>query len=164
MSVDLRGPAAATTLVEAIRNPSSLVRLDATSWEGVLSCARRNAVLAYLGERAWSQGVIDELPEVPRDSLLSARVSAARLAQLARWELDRARRVLHAVEIPMIALKGVAMTWLMQFLVGNALIATVLGLATPSRVASDASRNLSSAVHMNGLFTTVQPCSAACFR
>jgi len=108
MSVDLRGPAAATTLVEAIRNPSSLVRLDATRWEGVLSCARRNAVLAYLGERAWSQGVIDELPEVPRDSLLSARVSAARLAQLARWELDRARRVLHAVEIPMIALKGVA--------------------------------------------------------
>src|SRR4030095_6366288 len=108
MSVDLRRPAAATTLIEAIRDPSSLVRLDAASWERVLSCARRNAVLAYLGERAWSQGVVGELPDIPRDNLMSARVAAARLAQLARWELDRTRRVLQAAGIPMIALKGVA--------------------------------------------------------
>jgi len=41
---------------------------------------------------------------------------------------------------------------------------TVLGLATPRAVASAASKNLSSAVHMKGLFTTVVPCRAACFR
>ena len=99
---------AAAALIEAIRDPSSLAKLDAAGWERMLSCARRNAVLAYLGERAWSQGVIDELPEIPRDSLMSARASAARLAQLARWELDRARRVLRAAAIPVIALKGVA--------------------------------------------------------
>ena len=38
------------------------------------------------------------------------------------------------------------------------------GCATPSFVASDASKNLSSAVHMNGLLTTVAPCSTACLR
>jgi hypothetical protein len=40
--------------------------------------------------------------------------------------------------------------------------ATVRGLATPSFVASDAPKNLSSAVHMNGLLTTVAPLIAAC--
>ena len=42
--------------------------------------------------------------------------------------------------------------------------ATVFGLATPSFVASDAPKNLSSADHMNGLLTTVAPCSTACLR
>jgi hypothetical protein len=107
MNSEPRGPAPAA-LIESIRDPRSLATIDSASWEHVLSCARRNAVLAYLGERAWSAGVIDDLPEIPRDALLSARTSAARIAQLARWELDRARRALRAAEIPMIALKGVA--------------------------------------------------------
>jgi hypothetical protein len=41
---------------------------------------------------------------------------------------------------------------------------TVFGLAIPSLVASEAPKNLSSAVHMKGLFTTVTPFSTACFR
>jgi len=102
-----RKPAPAI-LVNAILDPRSLADLDAASWERVLSCARRNAVLAYLGECASLAGVIDNLPEIPREYLLSARMSAARLAQLARWELDRVRRVLQAAGIPMMALKGAA--------------------------------------------------------
>src|SRR5687768_7641420 len=41
---------------------------------------------------------------------------------------------------------------------------TVFGLATPSFETSDAPKNLSSAVHMNGLLTTVVPASTACLR
>src|SRR6185437_15613389 len=41
--------------------------------------------------------------------------------------------------------------------------ATVFGLAIPSFVASVAPKNLSSAVHMNGLLITVTPCSTAYF-
>lgn len=108
MKADARSATPATLLISAIRDPRSLADLDFTGWERLLSCARRNAVLAYLGERAASAGVIDTLPDIQRNSLLSARTSAARLAQLARWELDRTRRVLAAAGIPLIALKGAA--------------------------------------------------------
>ena len=39
-----------------------------------------------------------------------------------------------------------------------------IGLATPNCVASEASKNLSSAVHMKGLLMTVTPCSTALLR
>ncbi len=41
---------------------------------------------------------------------------------------------------------------------------TVFGLAMPRVVASVAPKNLSSALHMNGLLTTVTPRSTACLR
>src|SRR5207237_5612059 len=105
MSRSAERSGAPSLLKEAIGDPGSLANFDASDWERVLSCARRNAVLAYLAERAARAGILDELAEVPRNNLVSARVAAARLAQLARWELDRVRRVLQPLGIPMIALK-----------------------------------------------------------
>ena len=99
---------APAALIEAILDPRTLNALDLRGWERMLSCARRNAVLAYLAERAMRAGAIDAVPEVPREALLSAHASAARLAQLARWEVDRVRRALAPSGIPIIALKGVA--------------------------------------------------------
>lgn len=99
------GPA---LLLRAIADPSLLAGIDPAKWEGLLSCARRNAVLAYLAERAATAGIIDRIPEGPARHLMAARTSAARLAQLARWELDRVRRVLQPAGIPLLALKGVA--------------------------------------------------------
>jgi hypothetical protein len=100
--------AGAAVLVDAILDPARLRALSLRDWEAMLSFARRNAVLAYLAQRAASSGVIDALPDPPRAALLSARTAAARLAQLARWELDRVRRTLAPRGIPLIALKGVA--------------------------------------------------------
>lgn len=98
----------ATMLVEAILDPGTVLPLDARAWERLLSCARRNAVLAYLAQRLATTGILDDTPEAARAALRSARAAAARLAQLAEWELDRVRRVLQPVGIPMIALKGAA--------------------------------------------------------
>ena len=95
-------------LLAAIRDPSELTRLSLPQWERLLACARRNAVLAYVAERAATAGVVDALPERPRVALQSAQLAAARLAQLARWELDRVRRALLPVGVPIIALKGLA--------------------------------------------------------
>lgn len=100
--------AAPALLLRAIADPSILAGIDLAQWEGLLSCARRNAVLAYLAERAVTDGIIERVPERPARHLLAARTSAARLAQLARWELDRVRRVLVPAGIPLLALKGVA--------------------------------------------------------
>src|SRR5437763_416231 len=95
-------------LIDAIRDPPLVARLSLVQWESLLSCARRNAVLAYLAQRAEAAGIIDKLPDQPRAALSSARIAAVRLAQLAQWELDRVRRVLVPAGIAIIALKGLA--------------------------------------------------------
>ncbi|MEO5764440.1 MAG: nucleotidyltransferase family protein [Casimicrobiaceae bacterium] len=97
-----------TRLVEAILDPATLTGLELPAWEPILACARRNAVLAYLAHRATLANVIDDLPHAPRVALRSAQTAAARLAQLARFELDRVRRALQPPGIPLIALKGAA--------------------------------------------------------
>jgi hypothetical protein len=101
----LRAPDA---LLAAIAEPGRLRALDATGWEALLSCARRNGVLAYLGSRTEVTAVLPHLPESARGALISAQLSAARIGQLALWELDRVGRVLQPAGIPMLALKGVA--------------------------------------------------------
>jgi hypothetical protein len=95
-------------LVEAILAPVTLRGLELSAWEALLVCARRNAVLAYLAHRAVAARVIDDVPPAPREALLAAQTASARLAQLARFELDRVRRELQPHGIPVIALKGAA--------------------------------------------------------
>jgi hypothetical protein len=95
-------------LIQAVLDPRVMLKLDLRSWERLLSCARRNAVLAYLAQRSEAAGVLEEFPPAPRDALRAARAAAARLAQLAIWEVDRVARVLFRTGIPLIALKGAA--------------------------------------------------------
>lgn len=95
-------------LIAAISEPARLRELDAKTWEALLSCARRNGVLAYLASRAATCGAMGDLPPFARDALSSARVSAARIGQLALWELDRVGRVLRPAGVNVVALKGVA--------------------------------------------------------
>lgn len=95
-------------LLRVIADPRRMVELDTVAWERLLSCARRNAVLAYLAERAAGAGIVDVLPARVVEHLESARTSASRLAQLARGELDRVRDALGPTGIPVLALKGIA--------------------------------------------------------
>jgi Uncharacterised nucleotidyltransferase len=108
MSTNSSRRVGARLLLDAIRDLRTLRTFDAQDWERLLSCARRNAVLAYLAEKASSAGIIEDLPEIARTSLAAAQLAAQRMAQLARWELDRVRRALRPAGIPIIALKGVA--------------------------------------------------------
>lgn len=103
----MRGNAPAV-LIASILDPDRLRRLDAATWEALLSCARRNGVLAYLASRAEMAEVMEDVPPFAHDALSSARLSAARIGQLALWELDRVSRVLRPAGISIIALKGVA--------------------------------------------------------
>ena len=56
-------------LVAAIADPARLRNFDAKAWEMLLSCARRNGVLAYLASRAEMHGVTDALPPFARSSI-----------------------------------------------------------------------------------------------
>jgi hypothetical protein len=95
-------------LLRVIHDPRALHALGPREWERLLACARRNAVLAYLAQRAQAAGVFADLPEAPRVAMASARTGAHRLAQLARWEVEQVAQVMRRAGIPLIALKGVA--------------------------------------------------------
>ena len=99
---------APSLLIDVLLDPRAMLVLELPAWERVLSCARRNAVLAYLAQRAEAAGLLGDFPPGPREALHAAKTAAARLAQLALWEVDRVSRVLLREAIPMIALKGVA--------------------------------------------------------
>jgi len=108
MSAVMTAADSSRLLLDAIRNPLTMGSLSLANWERLLASARRNAVLAYLAESASATGILDEVPERPRAAMRSAQVAAARLSQLARWELERVRRALVPAGIPIIALKGIA--------------------------------------------------------
>jgi hypothetical protein len=101
-------PGGPALVLRAIADPPTVRALDLPAWERLQSCARRNAVLAYLAQRIEAAGLMNEVPARPRAALVSARVSAQRLAQLARWELRQLARTLAPLGIPIIALKGAA--------------------------------------------------------
>jgi len=99
---------APSLLLQAAIDPRSMRQLELSAWEPLLSCGRRNAVLAYLAHKAEAANVLGDVPTGPRDAMRAAQTAAARLAQLALWEVDRVSRVLLRVGIPAIALKGAA--------------------------------------------------------
>ena len=53
-------------LIETIVDPRAMLKLDLPEWERLLSCARRNAVLAYLAQRAEVADILDDFPPGPR--------------------------------------------------------------------------------------------------
>ena len=69
-------------LLAAIAEPGRLHALDAAGWESLLSCARRNGVLAYLASRAEATGTLMQLPAFAQGALVSAQLSAARSRSL----------------------------------------------------------------------------------
>jgi len=105
MSVLTSGP---QLVLRTIADPGSVRTLDLPAWERLQSCARRNAVLAYLAQRVEAAGLMNAVPERPRAAFAAARIGARRLAQLARWELRQLARALVPLDIPLIALKGAA--------------------------------------------------------
>jgi hypothetical protein len=96
------GPA---LLLRAIADPGSLARLTLPEWEALLACARRNVLAAHVSLLAQRAGVESNLPPEVRRHLEGARLYAARIAQLGRWELDRIRRAV-GPGVSLIALKG----------------------------------------------------------
>lgn len=99
------GPA---LLVAAIRTPERLGELSLPAWERLLAAARRNGLTAHLHGVASRAGVFDHLPGPVAQHLESARLEAARIAQLARWELLQVERRVGTLSTPVIALKGAA--------------------------------------------------------
>ncbi len=94
----------ARLLVVALREPASVGGLSSAGWNALIAMARAERLIGTLAVRLADRDV----PAAVRPILADARLDAAREAQQALWEADRAVAALADVHAPVILLKGTA--------------------------------------------------------
>lgn len=92
----------------ALREPESMMRLDATGWDRLISQARHAGILARLATKLDERGLFERVPEAPRRHLDGMRIFADRLAKDVRWEVRCLREALGSMGVPFVLLKGAA--------------------------------------------------------
>lgn len=96
-------------VIAALRDPASVARLRPRDLDLTLRLLRRVRLLARLDDRLQRAGLLDTLPTIAVDQLLSARVAAQARQRAALWELDRIAWALDGMpSVPLVALKGCA--------------------------------------------------------
>lgn len=91
-------------LVAALRDPQTVVGIDARAWTQLLGVARAEQLIGSLAHRV--DGL--DIPDAAAGVLADARDIAAAHRTRALWEAEMARRALSPLEIPLILLKGAA--------------------------------------------------------
>lgn len=94
----------AALLVRTLRDPASVVALDAAGWNGLIAAARAERLIGTLAFRLADVAV----PPAVTPILSDAQADAAREAQQALWEADRAAQALGALDVRVVLLKGTA--------------------------------------------------------
>jgi hypothetical protein len=91
-------------LIEAVRNPPSVLRLSESAWTDLIAIARAESLLGTLAHRC--AGL--DLPERVAAALVDARRDVETAQRQALWEAEMARRALAPLGVPVILLKGTA--------------------------------------------------------
>ena len=91
-------------LVRALRDPETVVGLDAGGWTALLAIARAEQLIGTLAHRV--EGL--PMPGAAARLLEDARASAEQGRVAALWEAEMARRVLAPLDVPVVLLKGTA--------------------------------------------------------
>jgi hypothetical protein len=102
------GPRGGPPLLEVMRDPAGIARLDAEQLDGALHAARHHGLLARLEVDLAALGVLRQLPEAARRQLDHARIEAYANAVVLRFEVDRVRRALADLGTKIVLLKGAA--------------------------------------------------------
>lgn len=95
-------------LLNAIVNPGTLVRYNHAEWELLLRLARKVKLLGFLAVELEKRKLLNTIPVRALNQLRSSLIRAKKQQQLAFWELDRINWALKFIQVPIIALKGVA--------------------------------------------------------
>lgn len=102
--------AAASLLLEALRQPAGLAGFSLAEWDVLLRQAGAANLLAHLYYLAERHGLLVHVPAPARVHLEWGRVAAERHAQAARREVELIRQALASLDAPLILLKGAAYT------------------------------------------------------
>ncbi|GLT21391.1 hypothetical protein GCM10007933_08430 [Zoogloea oryzae] len=95
-------------LLQAYRDPQSVRRLGPSQWDLLVRQARHANLLGRLYLRLQAAGVEDDIPERPRNHLLSGAQMAGEQRHAIRREARFLREALEPLGIPVILLKGAA--------------------------------------------------------
>lgn len=101
-------PVPAGLLINALRMPEELAELAPAGWSGLIRAARQGDLLGRLASRLDAAGITDRVPAGPRLHLESARLLAQAQHAEVRREVERLRRLLQPLGIPLVLLKGAA--------------------------------------------------------
>lgn len=98
-----------STLLERVwARSDTLPTWTLREWELVLGQARQARLIARLATHFLDKGWMSDVPAGPRTHLASALRLAQRQQHEVRWEVDCLFRALHAIEGPVVLLKGAA--------------------------------------------------------
>ena len=103
-----RAEQASALLLRALREPARLGELQATEWDLLLRVARHARLLGRIAEDVADAGLWGLVPERAARHLQSARTLVAHRQTHLTWEVDRILWALRDLDVPVIALKGVA--------------------------------------------------------
>jgi hypothetical protein len=95
-------------IVDALRQPETLVSLGLSDWDVLLRQARRTGLLSRLAVQAGDLRIDDQLPPQVLPHLRGARAVAAEHQRSVRWEVNRIERALSEANGPVVLLKGAA--------------------------------------------------------
>ncbi|WP_163834863.1 nucleotidyltransferase domain-containing protein [Spartinivicinus ruber] len=95
-------------LLNAIKEPSSVVPFSVAQWNILLFQAKQAGMLATLTNCFQQQQVWDQLPEQVQGQCQDALQFAKYLQRNARWEINRLRRILYPAGYQITLLKGAA--------------------------------------------------------
>lgn len=95
-------------LGQALTRPAGLTALNDCEWDVLIQQGRRAGLLARVEILLEERGLLGAVPPRPRMHLESARIVAENEQRIMRWELNRIRRALAALETPFVLLKGAA--------------------------------------------------------
>ncbi|MBI3367763.1 MAG: nucleotidyltransferase family protein [Burkholderiales bacterium] len=95
-------------MVEGLRQPSSLLALDAPGWSLFVRQARQAGLLARMAERLAEAGALASVPAAPRGHLLAAQAFVSAQHHEVRQEIKAIRSALAPLGLPVLLLKGAA--------------------------------------------------------
>ena len=95
-------------IVTAILTPHKLTQLSMLEWDLLIRQGRRATLLARLAHILTQENLIGNIPEAPRNHLISALRMAQRQDIALRWEVECIRQALMDADVRVILLKGAA--------------------------------------------------------
>jgi len=93
-------------LLNALRDPATVLDLDAVGWNDLLLSARRHALLARLAMAFEERGLLQRLPGKVLEQFADARAAAASNQTIMGFEANRVLRALRGLDVPVVLLKG----------------------------------------------------------
>ncbi len=100
--------AAVGRFVALLRHPAGATALGDSAWDAIVRVGRGARLLGVLGARLAALGLMEEVPPRVRAHFASEGAVARHRAAVAAYELHEVGRALAPLDVPCVALKGVA--------------------------------------------------------